>query len=68
MMTSNNALIPDPDKDDIIASKPSDWPFLHLGMRMNGWHDSSIKYYLVRFAFSLLSALASSPPYSLGET
>jgi dolichyl-phosphate-mannose-protein mannosyltransferase len=50
MMTSNNALIPDPDKDDIIASRPSDWPFLHLGMRMNGWHDTSIKYYLVRFS------------------
>lgn len=48
MMTSNNALVPDPDKDDIIASKPFDWPLLHLGMRMNGWHDTSIKYYLVR--------------------
>ncbi|GAA95617.1 glycosyltransferase family 39 protein [Mixia osmundae IAM 14324] len=47
MMTSNNALVPDPDKEDIIASKPMDWPFLHLGMRMNGWSDASVKYYLV---------------------
>ena len=43
-MTSNNALVPDPDKEDIIASSPVDWPFLHLGMRMNGWGDGNPKY------------------------
>jgi dolichyl-phosphate-mannose-protein mannosyltransferase len=26
MMTSNNALTPDADKDDILASKALDWP------------------------------------------
>lgn len=52
MWTSNNALVPDPDKDDVIASKPLDWPMMHLGMRMNGWHDTSIKYYLVSRAQS----------------
>lgn len=47
MMTSNNALIPDPDKEDILASKPFDWPFLHLGLRMCGWGHNQVKYYLL---------------------
>ncbi|SCV67340.1 BQ2448_5986 [Microbotryum intermedium] len=47
MMTSNNALVPDQDKEDSIASSPFEWPYLWNGMRMNGWGDDSIKYYLV---------------------
>ncbi|KAF7793201.1 hypothetical protein EIP86_004310 [Pleurotus ostreatoroseus] len=47
MATSNNALIPDPDKEDILASKPFDWPFLRLGLRMCGWGDGQTKYYLL---------------------
>ncbi|CAK5268589.1 unnamed protein product [Mycena citricolor] len=47
MMTSNNALIPDPDKEDILSSQPFDWPFLHLGLRMCGWGDTQTKYYLM---------------------
>lgn len=47
MWTSNNALVPDPDKEDILASKPLDWPFLRLGLRMCGWGDNQIKFYLL---------------------
>lgn len=47
MWTSNNALVPDPDKEDILASQPFDWPFLHLGLRMCGWGDNMIKFYLL---------------------
>jgi dolichyl-phosphate-mannose-protein mannosyltransferase len=47
MMNSNNALVPDPDKEDVLASKPLDWPFLHLGLRMCGWGDAQTKFYLL---------------------
>ncbi|KAK4686851.1 hypothetical protein P7C73_g3267, partial [Tremellales sp. Uapishka_1] len=47
MWTSNNALVPDPDKEDILASQPFDWPFLRLGLRMCGWGDQQIKFYLL---------------------
>jgi len=47
MMTSNNALVPDPDKEDILASKPLDWPFLYLGLRMCGWGADQHKFYLM---------------------
>lgn len=46
-MTSNNALIPDPDKYDVLASSPLDWPLMHLGLRMCGWGDHQVKYYLM---------------------
>lgn len=46
-MTSNNALVPDPDKEDVLASKPFDWPFQYLGLRMCGWGDTQTKYYLL---------------------
>ncbi|KAG0312777.1 Protein O-mannosyltransferase 2 [Dissophora globulifera] len=47
MMTSNNALIPDPDKEDLLASNPSQWPLLAVGLRMCGWGDDKIKFYLL---------------------
>ncbi|KAF8207275.1 glycosyltransferase family 39 protein [Mycena galopus ATCC 62051] len=33
--------------EDILASKPYDWPFMHLGLRMCGWGDFQTKYYLM---------------------
>jgi len=47
MMTSNNALIPDPDKEDILASLPTDWPLMRLGLRMCAWVNMQTKYYLI---------------------
>ena len=47
MMTSNNALVPDPDKQDDLASKWWQWPILHVGLRMCSWDDSVVKYFLL---------------------
>ncbi|KAJ5937135.1 hypothetical protein N7454_004790 [Penicillium verhagenii] len=47
MMTSNNALVPDPDKQDDLASKFWQWPILNVGLRMCSWDDSVIKYFLL---------------------
>ncbi|KAG0096671.1 Protein O-mannosyltransferase 2 [Podila epicladia] len=47
MMASNNGLIPDTDKADNIVSSPTQWPFLAVGMRMSGWNDNDVKFYLV---------------------
>ena len=47
MMTSNNALVPDPDKQDDLASSAWQWPILNVGLRMCGWDDNIIKYYLL---------------------
>lgn len=68
MMTSNNALVPDPDKQDDLASQFWQWPILHVGLRMCGWDDHIVKYFLLGnpavywgstfslFAFGLLIA------------
>ncbi|KAH0551672.1 hypothetical protein GP486_007109 [Trichoglossum hirsutum] len=55
MMTSNNALVPDPDKQDDLASKFWQWPILHVGLRMCSWDNQSkahltqllVKYFLL---------------------
>jgi dolichyl-phosphate-mannose-protein mannosyltransferase len=48
MWGSNNALTPDPDKEPSqLESKPYHWPFLVRGLRMCGWSDSDIKYFLL---------------------
>ena len=48
MWTSNNALTPDPDKEPgQLESKPYHWPFMLRGLRMCGWGDYEIKYYLI---------------------
>jgi dolichyl-phosphate-mannose-protein mannosyltransferase len=47
MMTSNNALVPDPDKQDDLASEWWQWPILHTGLRMCSWTDNTVKYFLL---------------------
>lgn len=47
MMTSNNALVPDPDKQDDLASKWWQWPILNVGLRMCSWDDNTVKYFLL---------------------
>jgi dolichyl-phosphate-mannose-protein mannosyltransferase len=42
MMTSNNALVPDPDKQDDLASQAWQWPILNVGLRMCGWDENSM--------------------------
>ncbi|KAJ3099454.1 Protein O-mannosyltransferase 2 [Phlyctochytrium planicorne] len=48
MWTSNNALTPDPNKEpDQLTSEPYHWPFLLKGLRMCGWGDEDIKFFLL---------------------
>ena len=47
MMTSNNALVPDPDKQDDLASHFWQWPILNVGLRMCSWNNDIIKYFLL---------------------
>ena len=47
MWASNNALTPDGDKQDDLVSYPYQWPLVLVGLRMCGWDDYSIKYFLI---------------------
>ncbi|KAJ2357588.1 Protein O-mannosyltransferase 2 [Coemansia sp. RSA 2618] len=47
MARTNNALVPDPDKFDALTSKPLDWPLLRLGLRICGWEDDKVKFFLI---------------------
>lgn len=47
MMASNNALIPDPDKQDDLASLAWEWPTLHVGLRLCGWGPNNVRYFLL---------------------
>ncbi|KAJ2608446.1 Protein O-mannosyltransferase 2 [Coemansia sp. RSA 1365] len=44
MWITNNALVPDHDKHNVLESGPTSWPFMVYPMRMVGWDDDSIKY------------------------
>eukprot|EP00158_Paraphelidium_tribonemae_P005748 Partr_v1_DN27509_c0_g1_i1_m30853 putative Dolichyl-phosphate-mannose--protein mannosyltransferase len=51
MWSSNNALTPDPNKEDKLISSPRQWPFLSVGLRMCGWGDHEFKVYLLGNVF-----------------
>lgn len=46
-MASNNALVPDPDKQDDLTSDAWEWPTLHVGLRMCGWGSDNVRYFLL---------------------
>lgn len=52
MAASNNALVPDPDKFDRLASEPWEWPSLHKGLRLCSWGSTTAKYYLIGSPFN----------------
>ncbi|CDO96362.1 unnamed protein product [Kluyveromyces dobzhanskii CBS 2104] len=61
MASSNNALVPDLDKYDRLASEPWEWPTLHTGLRMCNWGDSTVKYYLLGSPFNTWLSTATLP-------
>jgi dolichyl-phosphate-mannose-protein mannosyltransferase len=65
MMTSNNALVPDPDKQDDLASKFWQWPILNVGLRMCSWDDKTIKYFLLGNPLAYWGSTASIGAFAL---
>lgn len=47
MMATNNALIPDYDKQDDLASSAWEWPTLRVGIRMCTWGAQNAKYFMI---------------------
>ena len=47
MWNTNNALIPDPNKDDVLSSGPTEWPLATTGLRMCSWDEHTVKFYLL---------------------
>lgn len=47
MMATNNALVPDTEKQDDLASEWWQWPTLNVGIRLCGWSDENYKYFLI---------------------
>jgi len=64
MWTSNNALVPDPDKEpEQLVSQAWQRPLALVGIRMCSWSDKTVKYYMIGnpfvwwFAFSSILCL-----------
>lgn len=61
MMASNNALIPDPDHFDKLASLWWEWPILKSGLRMGSWGNRDHRYLLMGHPFVMFFSTASIP-------
>ena len=59
MWSTNNALVPDEEKKDNLASAPYQWPFVSVGLRMCSWADGNLKFYLIGTPIIWWSATAS---------
>jgi len=59
MWTSNNSLVPDEDKEpDHLTSEAWQWPLALVGIRICGWNDDDVKYYLMGNPLTWWSAFA----------
>eukprot|EP00833_Pecoramyces_ruminatium_P010431 jgi/Orpsp1_1/1184463/evm.model.c7180000089631.1 len=59
MWTSNNSLVPDEDKEpDHLTSEAWQWPLALVGIRICGWNDEDVKYYLMGNPLTWWSAFA----------
>ncbi|ODV93147.1 hypothetical protein PACTADRAFT_77517 [Pachysolen tannophilus NRRL Y-2460] len=65
MAASNNALVPDYDKLDELASSAWEWPILHVGLRMCGWANSATRYFLLSNPITTWSSTLSLIIFSL---
>lgn len=61
MMASNNALIPDADHEDNLASVWWEWPILRTGLRMSSWYADDYKFFLMGHPFVTLFSTVCLP-------
>lgn len=60
MWRTNNALKQDPDLEPAcIVSEAKDWPLMLKGIRMNGWGDDNVKFYMLGNPIVWWSGIAS---------
>lgn len=61
MLASNNALVPDVDHHDPIASSWWEWPILRSGLRMGVWSSTMFRYFLMGHVFITYLSTAALP-------
>lgn len=65
MMASNNALVPDFDKQDDLASLWWQWPLYHVGLRMSGWSRRSTRFFLLSNPLIVWASTAAIAGFAL---